>query len=322
MWHTHTHTYIHTHADDSYKPTGVSQGSVCRPILFSLYVSPIAEIASSYNLAQQQYADDTQLYVEVTCLNLPFNIQQLEQCLADLHTLFYLNGLTLNPDKSETIIFGTRQSALTLPSLNNIDVASCKVPISSQVKILGVTLDSTLSLNRHVTTLSKACYLHIRALWYIRNALTDDSAKSIACTLIGSRLDYANALFISASASNITKLQQIQNTLARIVTCQRGWTGTSQSLATLHWLPVKWRVDFKVATISYKLFSTGQPSNLANSISKYVPSRSLRSTGEGTLSVPRTKTVIGAHAFWSAAPFIWNRLPYDIRNSSYIPQQT
>ena len=248
--------------------------------------------------------------------NLPFNIQQLEQCLADLHTCFCLIVLALNPDKSETIIFSTRQHALTLPSLHSVDVACCKVPVSPQIKILGATLDSTLSLHKHVAILSKACYFHTRTLWYIRNTLTDDHAKSIACALIGSRLHYANALFIGASASNITKLQRIHNTLARIVTRQQGWTGTSQSLATLHWLPVTWRVDFKVATISYKLLSIGQPSYLANSISKYVPSHSLRSTGECTLSVPLTKTVIAA--FRSAAPFVWNRLPADIRNSSSL----
>ena len=131
-------------------------------------------------------------------------------------------------------------------------------------------------------------------------------------------VDYTNALFIGVSASNITKLQRIQNTLARIVTRQHGWTGTSQSLATLHWLPVKWRVDFKVATISYKLLSTGQPSYLANSISKYVPGRSLRSTSEGTVSVLHTKTVNGVHGFRSAALSVWNRLPADIRNSSWL----
>ena len=121
-------------------PTGVPQGSVLGPIVFSFYVSLIAEIASSYNLTQQQYADDTQLYVAVTRLNLPFNIQLLEQCLVDLHTWFCPNSLALNPDKFETIIFGTRHHALTPPSLN-IDVAGCKVQISPHVKILGVTLN-------------------------------------------------------------------------------------------------------------------------------------------------------------------------------------
>ena len=66
------------------------------------------------------------------------------------------------------------------------------------------------------------------------------------------------------------------------------YTGTSQSLATPHWLSMKWRIDFKVATISYKLLSTGQPAYLANSISPHAPGSSLRSSDSGSLYVPRT----------------------------------
>ena len=243
----------------------IPQGSVLVPILFSLYISPIAQIASSFGLSQQQYADDTRLYIAVTRLNLSFNIHQLELCLSDLHTWFCLNGLALNPNKSETIIFGIRQRVATLPPVSGIDVAGSKVQISSHVNILGVTLDSTLLLNKHVTAVSKVCYFHMRALRHIRNAVTDDSAKSIACALVGSRLDYANFVLIGASTTNVAKLQRIQNALVRIVTRQRGRTGTTQALATLHWLPVKWRTDFKVATLTYKLLSTGQPSYLVNS---------------------------------------------------------
>ena len=60
-----------------------------------------------------------------------------------------------------------------------------------------------LSLNKYVATLSKAYYFHNRALRHIWNALTDESAKSITCALVGSRLDYAKALFIGASASTL-----------------------------------------------------------------------------------------------------------------------
>ena len=116
---------------------------------------------------------------------------------------------------------------------------------------------------------------------------------------------------------NIYKLQHVQNTLARIVTRQHGLPGTTQALATLHWLPVKWRVQFK-STTTYKLLSTGQPSYLASLITAYVLGRSLRSTGAGTLSVPRTKTFIGSRGFRSSTPSVWNRLSADIRNSSSL----
>ena len=80
-----------------------------------------------------------------------------------------------------------------------------------------------LSLNKHAGLLSKACYYHIRGLGHIRKSLTDDSAKSIACTIAGSRLEYANAAFVGVSVFNIEKLQQVQNTLMSIVTHQYGY---------------------------------------------------------------------------------------------------
>ena len=110
-------------------------------------------------------------------------------------------------------------------------------------------------LNKHVPAPTKTCFFHIWALRHIRRALTDDSAKSIAGALVGSHLDYANAVLVGTSASNIYKLQRVQNTLARIVTRQHGLPGITQTLATLHWLPTKWRVKFKIVTTTYKLLS-------------------------------------------------------------------
>ena len=115
-------------------------------------------------------------------------------------------------------------------------------------------------------TISNSHY-HIRVLRHILKSLTDDSAKSIACAIVGSRLGYANAVLVGVSASNIKKLLRIQYTLARIVTRRYGYDSTSQSLATLNWLPIKCRIDIKVANISCTLLSTGQPSYLSSSIS-------------------------------------------------------
>ena len=158
----------------------------------------------------------------------------------------------------------------------------------------------------------------MRALRHIRHALSEDSAKTIASALIGSRLDYANGVLVGISSRNTIKLQRIQNSLARVVTRQNRRTSATQALSRLHWLPVKWRIDFKVATITHKLLYTGKPAYLSSRISSYVPERTLRSSNTGGLAVPRTKTVIGARAFRVAAPTIWNQLPVNLRTTTSL----
>ena len=90
---------------------------------------------------------------------------------------------------------------------------------------------------------------------------------------------------------------------------------TKHLLSTLHWLPVRRRIDFKFAVLTYKLLSSGLPSCLECKITPYVSGRRLRSSESGTLTVPRIKTVIGSRAFRSAVPSVWNLIPVDIRTA-------
>ena len=80
---------------------GVPQGSILGPLLFTVYTSPIANIASLHGLPQQQYADDTQLFISLTSSDQYMSVARLERCLSRLHEWFCMNGLAWNPDKSD-----------------------------------------------------------------------------------------------------------------------------------------------------------------------------------------------------------------------------
>ena len=139
---------------------------------FSLFISPIAHIVSSYGLLQEQYADDTQLYVAISKDNYDTPVAKLELCLSTLHTWFCYNGLALNPDKSKAIVSGTTQRSRSLPITSTVNVAGTLIQVSNQVRILFVTLDCRLSFDAHISALSKSCFYHIRALRHIRPNLT------------------------------------------------------------------------------------------------------------------------------------------------------
>ena len=102
---------------------------------------------------------------------------------------------------------------------------------------MGVTLDSTLKFNSHVSSVCKASYYYLQALKHIRPVLTQDMAASIAVALVQSRLDYANSILYQTSVNNIHKLQRVQNMAAQLVTRNK-FAHSNIALSELHWLPV------------------------------------------------------------------------------------
>ena len=100
--------------------------------------------------------------------------------------------MALNPDKADAMLLGTRQRSRRYASLRSVDVAGCSVPLSDHSKILDVTLDSHLSLHKHISFICKSAFYHIRSLRHIRSAIT--CGKSVASSFVCSRLDYANSL--------------------------------------------------------------------------------------------------------------------------------
>ena len=141
----------------------------------------------------------------------------------------------------------------------------------------------------------------------------------VAYSLVGSRLDYANLVLFGTSAKNVTHLHRIQSTLARIITMQRGRISISKTLSDLHWLPMKFFVDFKVVTLTFKVLECGEPGYLYSRIGIATSHRTLRSSADTRkLSVIPSRTKISARAFRHSAPQVWNSLPLNIRSTSSI----
>jgi len=107
------------------------------------------------------------------------------------------------------------------------------------------------------------------------------------------------------------------------VTGTRKYDHITPVLRDLHWLPVRHRIDFKVAMTVFKCIHGLAPQYLADNcvLASTVRSRRhLRSADTLKLVVQRTKTVIGTRAFAVAAATVWNRLPADIQTSTCTVQ--
>jgi len=112
----------------------------------------------------------------------------------------------------------------------------------------------------------------------VSSLLTDDVAQTVACSIVASRLDYCNALLSGAPAATFDKLQRAQNNLTRVVCQSRGRTDARPLLHSLHWLPVRQRVTYKLAVLTHKVRITATPTYLSELVQTRAPPRVLRSS--------------------------------------------
>ena len=182
---------------------------------------------------------------------------------------------------------------------------------------LGVIFDKNFNFRSHISAICSSCIYHIRDLRRIRRHLDLDSAILLANALVSSRFDYCNSVLSGIAETDFTKLQRVLNRLARVVTKSPPFTRSVPLLRSLHWLPVKYRVHFKICLLTYKALHEEQPVYLRSLIATSLPSRELRSNRGITVSVPRIKTNTGTRAFSSCAPSLWNSLPLSVRSATF-----
>ena len=300
------------------------QGSCLGPLLFTLYTSELFEIIKYHLPMIHCYADDSQVYISFSPNDRAEQlavVKNLEDCIRDIRFWMLNNGLKLNDDKTEFLIIGTSQQLGKLDNIS-IRVGDSNIHPVPIARNLGSWFDSRLSMATHITKICASSFYYIYNICRIRKYLTQQSTETLVHAFVTSRLDYCNGLLYGLPDCLLNKLQRVQNACARLIFKEQKFCRVTPLFYELHWLPIKYRIEFKILLITFKILNFLAPTYLSSLISHRLPSKyNLRNSSDKfLLSYPlfKSKATLGDRSFTCAAPKLWNVLPLDIRSATTV----
>ena len=164
----------------------------------------------------------------------------------------------------------------------------------------------------------KTCNFHIRNLYMIKDFVNRKNLVTLVHSLIISKVDYCNSLFIGLPNVILKKVQSVLNRAARFIFNLPPRVPTTSSLTELHWLPLKARHEFKICLITFKALKFNQPSYIRELLSSSSHESTLDLRSADDHSCLREPRAIGERGFANRsfsyiAPCLYNKLPITIK---------
>ena len=260
------------------------------------------------------YADDLKLYASSCVAEISGLLHRIHLCVTEVNNWITFNKLVFNPEKTELLFCGSRIQLSKVPHDLLINISNIIIKSSMSVRDLGVHIDSTMSLKSHVNKVSQTAFTYLRVISRMRHLLNERSTTLLVHSLVLSRLIYCGSLYYGVNKSEIVQLNRIINYAVR-VTKKLGTTDdVSQISSLLNWPDVTQRIIHHVCCIIHQVIYHRVPHTLSASI--YLNNLSVntrRGADQLLLKLPPTKTNSGRRAFKYCGPYLWNKLPLDIR---------
>ena len=152
--------------------SGVLQGSVLGPILFTMYIKPLSAIIDSHSIIQHSLANDPQIHTSAPPDRISELLHSILSCVCDVKAWATANMPKLNDNKTELMLVTSKRTKHLHYLPTSITIGDARIPIKQSVKNLGLTLDCHLTMNAHVSNIAQTCYFELRRSASIRRFLT------------------------------------------------------------------------------------------------------------------------------------------------------
>ena len=295
---------------------GVPQGSILGPFLFLLYANDLSNFV--INGTCNCFADDTIIYV--TGKTVQEVRQKLQSCINGVQQWYAQNRLVINVSKSNIMLLTTQQKRKYL-DLNEFCIyyEGVKLEMTDQVKYLGLIIDSCLTWQAQISNTIRNAAPKLGLLKRLSKSLPFQLLEQIYKTYLLPVMEYGCTVWGVSCDENLTKIQKLQNLIARTVTGNYDFVNSRgiDIVEDLGWQSFIERRDFLICSLMYKCIHGTAPDYLLNNVTlaHEICERETRLNGALNVHLPHPKIEKYRNSFCYTGANLWNQLPNNIKES-------
>lgn len=292
---------------------GVPQGSILGPILFCIYSTNISSALTNGRV--YIYADDTQIRFSLSDFNVALTNELINSELIKIVNFSNRHQLTINPAKTQILVFGKNKKELAehlSVSIDGVLVACVDV-----AKNLGLHLDTDLKFKSHVNNCIKRAYANLKMLYPHRHVL-DQNIKILLCdTMVLSHFNYCDVVYGPCiDYVDINRIQRVQNSCLRYIYGIKKYERISHKLIETNWLNMETRRNLHMVTLYHKIISLKSPPYLYNKITFRSDVHNVHTRFRGHISPPLHRTSKFQGSFSYMIFKLYNLVPPKLKHLS------